>query len=277
MSHAIDTRAAVLLLAPLVLVMLAFFLFPTLTIAWTSVGGAALDPTAYREMATSTLIRRVLSATFEISLEATAASLVLGYAMAIYLMRQPPRRRALLMILVMLPFWTSILVKSFAFTIVLGDAGLVNTALRWISGGAVSVSMLFNRVGVLLGMMNFLLPFMVLPIFANLLAQDPALRRAAETMGAGPVRIFWRITLPLSLPGVLSGVIMSFALSVGSYITPALLGGRTDMMMANLIDFYTRQTLDWPMASAVAMVLLAITGAMVLLLTRVRRGDAAIL
>lgn len=277
MSHAIDSRLALLLLAPLLAVMLAFFLLPTLTIAWTSVGGGALDLAAYREMATSTLIRRVLATTFEISIEATAASLVLGYAMAMYLARQSPRRRALLMILVMLPFWTSILVKSFAFTVVLGDGGLVNAAMRWISGGAFSLSMLFNRTGVLLGMMNFLLPFMILPILANLLAQDPALRRAAETMGAGPVRVFLRVTLPLSLPGVLSGIIMCLALSVGSYITPALLGGRTDMMMANLIDFYTRQTLDWPMASAVAMALLVITGAMVLLLTRVRGGDAAVL
>lgn len=277
MNHALDARHAALLLTPLTLLMLLFFLLPALSIVWTSVHGGQLDLTAYRELLTSALFRRVLVTTFEISIEATALTLVIGYAIAMHLARLTPSARAVMMIFVMLPFWTSILVKSFAFTIVLGDAGLVNRAISWLFGTETPIPMLFNRVGVVLGMLNFLLPFMVLPILGNLLAQDRTLQRAAETMGAGPVRIFLRITLPLSLPGVLSGVLMCLSLSVGSYITPALLGGRTDMMMANLVDFYTRQTLDWPAASAIAMVLLLITGLIVVLLTRVRGGNVEVL
>jgi mannopine transport system permease protein len=154
--------------------------------------------------------------------------------------------------------------------VVFGNQGLINQFLGLVSGGAINLPMMFNRVGVVLGMINFLLPFMILSILGSLLSQDPALARAAETMGAGPLRIFWRVTLPLSMPGVIAGVLINIVLSIGMYITPALLGGRQDMMVANLVDFYTRQTLDWTTASATAIVLLAISGVLVALLGRVR-------
>lgn len=277
MNHALEARYAGLLLAPLMILMTLFFLLPAASIVWESLHGADLDLSTYADLLTSALFRKVLATTLEIGIQATAVTLVIGYAIALHLARQTPRTRAVMMIFVMLPFWTSILVKSFAFTIVLGDAGLINRAIAFVFGNTQPIQLLFNRVGVLLGMLNFLIPFMVLPILSNLLAQDSSLQRAAETMGAGPVRIFMQITLPLSLPGVLSGVLMCLSLSVGSYITPALLGGRTDMMLANLVDFYTRQTLDWPAASAIALILLAITGAIVVLLTRVRGGNAEVL
>ena len=277
MNHALDGRYTALLLTPLMILMLLFFMLPAASIVWESLHGAQLDVSTYADLLTSTLFRKVLATTLEIGIEATVVTLVVGYAIALHLARQTPTRRGIMMIFVMLPFWTSILVKSFAFTIVLGDAGLVNRAIAFVFGNTEPIQLLFNRVGVLLGMLNFLIPFMVLPILGNLLAQDRSLQRAAETMGAGPVRIFFRVTLPLSLPGVLSGVFMCLSLAVGSYITPALLGGRTDMMLANLVDFYTRQTLDWPAASAIAMILLLITGAIVVLLTRVRGGNAEVL
>jgi mannopine transport system permease protein len=218
----------------------------------------------------------VLANTLQISCIATLASLVLGYIIALHLARMDARRRAPYMVLVMLPFWTSILVKSFAFTVVLGDRGLVNQLLGWLAelwGGTLHLEMLFNRVGVIIGMTNYLLPFMVFPIMASLLAQNESLLRVAEIMGAGPVRIFLRITLPLSLPGVLAGVLMNMTLAMGMYITPALLGGRRDMMMANLVDFYTRQTLDWNLASAIAIVLLALSGLLIAALMRVQRNE----
>lgn len=277
MNHALDARYAGLLLAPLLIVMALFFLLPAMTILWESLHGARLDLSTYTELLTSTLFRKVLTTTLEIGIQSTAVTLVIGYAIALHLARQTPRTRAVMLIFVMLPFWTSILVKSFAFTIALGDAGLVNRAIAFVFGNTQPIQLLFNRIGVLLGMLNFLIPFMVLPILSNLLGQDLSLQRAAETMGAGPVRIFLQITLPLSLPGVLSGVLMCLSLAVGSYITPALLGGRTDMMLANLVDFYTRQTLDWPAASAIALILLVITGAIVVLLTRVRGGNSEVL
>lgn len=269
-SSDLNPKAAALLLAPLTILMLLIFVYPLATTAWTSIHPGVFTLQAYAELIGSSLFLKTLRTTFEISATGTLVSLVVGFPVAMHLAAQPPRRRTGYLILVMLPFWTSILVKSFALTVVFGNQGLINQFLGLISGGAINLPMMFNRVGVIIGMINFLLPFMILSILGSLLARDPVLVPAAETMGAGPLRIFWRIILPLSMPGVVAGVIIDMTLSIGMYITPALLGGRQDMMVANLVDFYTRQTLDWTAASATAMVLLAISGGLVALLGRMR-------
>lgn len=276
MNHALGHKTTLLLLLPLALLLLAMFAYPLGLVAWNSVHtDAGYTLQGYASLADSVLFYRVLGNTLQISVTATLVSLLLGYAIALHLAALEPRQRAPYMVMVMLPFWTSILVKSFAFSLLLGEQGLVNQAIGWLSGGSLKLEMIFNRTGVIIGMTNFLLPFMVFPVLASLLAQNRSLHRAAEIMGAGPVRIFLRITLPLSLPGVLAGVLMTMTLSMGMYITPALLGGRRDMMMANLVDFYTRQTLDWNLASAIAMVLLVLSGLFIALLLRVRRGEGA--
>lgn len=268
MIYFLERRFALFLLLPLSLLLLAFFLWPLGVVAWASIYDGGFTSRGYAEVIGSNLIKQVAINTLHISLWATATSLVLGYAIAMHLARLSPRKRAPYLVLVMLPFWTSILVKSFAFTVALGSSGVLNQLLGWLSGGAWQFEMIFNRIGVVTGMTNYLLPFMVLPIMASLLSQNPSLPLAAKIMGAGPLRIFLRITLPLSLPGVAAGVLMCLTLSLGMYITPALLGGRKDMMLANLIDFYTRQTLDWNVASAIAVALLAVSGVLMLLLTK---------
>ncbi len=121
-------------------------------------------------------------------------------------------------------------------------------------------------------MVHFLIPFVLFPIFTSLLQQNPNLRNAADTMGAGRWRIFFRITLPLSMPGVLAGSLLAMIQSLGFFITAALLGGRGDLMIANLIDFYTREVLDWGTASAVAVLLLLLTGSVLLVLGRFAGG-----
>jgi ABC-type spermidine/putrescine transport system permease subunit I len=173
---------------------------------------------------------------------------------------------------VLLPFWTSILVKSYAFIVVLGDSGLVNNMLATL--GLPKLPMIFNRFGVLVGMSSFQIPFVVFPLLANLLAQDANLRRTAAVMGASELRIFWQITFPLSLPGLLAGGIMCFVLAMGSFVTPALLGGRQDMMVANLIDFYTRESLDWASASAIAVILFAVSATLLWIVGRLRRDSS---
>lgn len=260
------------LLAPLTAVMLLILIYPLGLTLWTSLYNGRFSFDAYAELAFSTLFLRVLRNTFEIAVGGTLVSLLFGYPVALHLAAQPPRRRTAYLIMVMLPFWTSILVKSFALVAVFGNQGLINQFLGFVSGGTVNLPMMFNRIGVILGMINFLLPFMILSILGSLLSLDRRLILAAETMGAGPLRIFWKITLPLSMPGVLAGVLINVTLSIGMYITPALLGGRQDMMVANLVDFYTRQTLDWTAASATAMVLLVLSGLLVAMLGKVRGG-----
>jgi putative spermidine/putrescine transport system permease protein len=206
----------------------------------------------------SVLFRRSLATTFEISAMGALLSLLLGYPVALHLSRLSPRARAFCMILVLVPFWTSILVKSYAFTVLLGKQGIVNSALSWLFGSGVEVPMLFNRVGVMVGMTNYLVPFVVFPVLASLLAIDRSVYRAVEIMGAKPPTVFWRVTLPLSMPGVASALISTFVMSTGFFVIPALLGGRQDVMLANLVDFYTRETLDWNMAAAIGVILLAI-------------------
>lgn len=268
MAQTITTRTTIALLLPLAALLLVMFIWPLGYVGWTSLYDGGLTARGYEQVLTSRLIRKVAWNTLSISLWSTAVSLVLGYALAMHITRLRHKRRAPYLVMVMLPFWTSILVKSFALTVVLGEQGFVTQWVRWLSGGYWQPQLMFNRFSVVVGMSNYLLPFMVLPIMASLEHQDPNLQRAAKIMGAGPARTFLRVTFPLSLPGVFAGILMCLTLSMGMYITPALLGGSRDMMLSNLIDFYTRQSLDWILATSIAMVLLLISALLMLLLVR---------
>ena len=276
MNHGLGLRATVLLLLPVAALMISMFAYPLATVAWSSLHDSrgAWSAHAYWSLAHSVLFLRVLANTMEISLLATAASVLLGYVIALHLARLQTRKRTLYLAMVMLPFWTSILVKSYSFTIILGDHGLLNQVLVAVLGPGARMHLLYNRVGVVIGMSNYLLPFVVFPVLASLLAQNRGLHSVAQVMGAGPLRIFLSITFPLSLPGVVASCLMCMTLSMGMYITPALLGGRRDMMLANLVDFYTRQTLDWERASAIAMALLLLSALLIAWLMRLRRDEA---
>jgi ABC-type spermidine/putrescine transport system permease subunit I len=225
----------------------------------------------YRELKSSLFIK-VFWNTIEISFLEIFATLLISYPIAYHLAKQPPRRRARLFLLVLLPFWTSTLVKAFAFTEVVGHDGLVNRLITMLPGIDHGIKMLYNRIGVMIGLTHYLIPFMVFPILTNLLAQDSSLVKAAKIMGAGPVRIFLRITLPLSMPGVMAGSLMTFILSLGIFVTPTILGGRKDYMLGNLIDLYTREILDWTYASAIAVVLFVMSLFFIFILSRIPGG-----
>ncbi|MBL8705894.1 MAG: ABC transporter permease [Rhodospirillales bacterium] len=260
---------------PAAILMLAVFAVPLGTVviqSFTSEASPGFTLASYAKILSATLFVRVSWKTLEITLLATAFALLLAYPLAYYMAQQPPRRRAMLMILVLVPFWTSVLVKSFAFTVILGQSGLVNTAISWL--GLPPVKLLFNRIGVIIGMSHFLVPFMVFPILSNLLNQPRDLVSAASILGAGKWRIFWRVTLPLSMPGVMAGVLLVMILSLGFYVVPALLGGRQDMMLANLVDFYAREIIDWPMASALSVILMGTAAIAAIILSLIPGGSA---
>lgn len=220
----------------------------------------------YREIFASRLFRLVLVSTVEITLISTVVTFLIAYPIAYHLSKQTPRRRALLMMLVMLPFWTSILVKSFAFMVLLGRHGILNTSLDFL--GLPGVQLLFNRTGVIIGTVHSLIPFMLFPILTSLLALNPDLPKVAQLMGAGRLRIFLTITLPLSLPGIAAGVMLAMVHTLGYYVTAALLGGKGDMMIASLVDLYTREILNWNLASAISVTLFIMCCLVLLMFSR---------
>ncbi len=274
MLEARNMRLALYFVLPAMAFMLAVFLYPIINVVAQSV--QTLDGqftwAGYQELGSSKLFRKVLGTTFEISLLATICTVFFAYPIAYHLAKAPPRRRAFLMVMVLLPFWTSILVKSFAFTVVLGTNGFINQAIMAVLGPEQGVKLLFNRVGVMIGLAHFFIPFMVFPILTSLLAISPDLPKAAQLMGSGPVRIFFKVTLPLSMPGVIAGSLLTFILALGFFITPRLLGGRHDIMMANLVDLYTRETLNWTLASSISVILLLLSLVLIFILTRVPGG-----
>lgn len=245
-------------LMPLTLFMILVFCVPLLGVVQYSLYDDGWSLEAYGAFARGALFHRALYNTLSIGFLTGLISVICGYVVAYHLSRMSSRKRRLYLILVMLPFWTSILVKSFAFTVILGTSGIINNTLQAITGTDIVIPMIFNRAGVIIGMAHWLIPFAVLPILSSLLSQDKALRDAAEVMGARPWDVFWKVTFPLSLPGVLAAGLMASVIGMGSFVTPALLGGRQDLMMANLVDFYVREALDWRMASTIAVILIMV-------------------
>ncbi|MGE0751622.1 MAG: ABC transporter permease [Variibacter sp.] len=198
--------------------------------------------------------------TFKIAAITTAVCVVLGYPYAYLMATSRPRLALLLAAAVMIPFWTSILARSLAWIILLGRKGLVN---EWLIGfGWVDrpVALLFNAIGVQIGMVHVLLPFMVLPVWAVLSRLDAGLPRAARSLGASPLRAFVHVTLPLSFPGLAAGATLVFMFAVGFYITPALLGGPNELTIASLIEMVVRDLLDWPVGAMLSLALLVLIG-----------------
>jgi putative spermidine/putrescine transport system permease protein len=201
----------------------------------------------------------VLVATFKVSAVVTAVCLALGYPLAYVLTTRRPRTAQLLMIIVVLPFFTSIIVRTYAWMVLLGRNGIVNQYVIALGLTDKPLSLLYNQAGVVIGMTYVLLPYMVLTVYSVMRGIDPGLVRAAHSLGASRFQAFRRVFLPLSLPGIAGGTLLVFILSLGFFITPALMGGPGDIMIAMLIEREVEITLNWSFASALAVVLLALT------------------
>ncbi len=250
----------VVLLLPAVALLVLLFVYPILRLLITSVyvdGHLSLEH--YRRIVEVDVYLRVLRTTFTIALQVTLICLVLGYPLAYFLATLRPRTARLLMILVLIPFWTSILVRTYAWMVLLQRQGVVNQWLLSLGLIDEPLRMMYNRIGVLVGMSHVLLPFMVLPTYAVMRGIDRTLLRAAANLGASPFQSFLRVFFPLSLPGLTAGCLLVFILALGFFITPALMGGRTDMMIAQLIETQIRTQLNFSFAAALATVLLVVT------------------
>ena len=198
--------------------------------------------------------------TVEISALVTIFCLLLGYPVAYLLSNLPQRSTNLLLILVLLPFWTSILVRTTAWIAILQGNGVLNDLFVafGVIGDDSRFSMVYNRTGTLVAMTHILLPFMILPLYAVMRTIPKAYVQAAHSLGANGWVAFWRVYLPQTLPGIGAGVVLVFILATGYYITPALVGGQDGQMISNLIDFHMRRSLNWPLAAAMGFVLLVL-------------------
>jgi putrescine transport system permease protein len=186
----------------------------------------------------------------------TALCLLLGYPMALGIARSPPRKRTVLLMLVILPFWTSFLLRVYAWIGLLKDDGLINNALLWLHLIASPIHMVNTTFSVYVGIVYSYLPFMVLPLYSNLEKHDPTLLEAAADLGAPPWQSFLRITWPLSVPGVVAGTMLVFIPAVGEYVIPTLLGSANQLMIGRVLSDEFFENRDWPVASAVAIAVL---------------------
>lgn len=218
----------------------------------------------------------ILLRTFEISAIVTLWCLLLGYPLAYWLSTLPARRANVLMILVLVPFWTSILVRVAAWIVLLQSGGLVNGALA--AAGIIEqpLALLFNRTGVTVAMVHILLPFMILPLYSVMKSVPPTYLRAAVSLGSPPLAAFFRVYVPQTYPGIGAGALLVFILSIGYYVTPALLGGADDQMLSYYVAQYTNVNVNWGMASALGALLLVATLVLYAVYRRVVKSELSL-
>ncbi|MEP4767837.1 MAG: ABC transporter permease [Roseibium sp.] len=221
----------------------------------------------WREALTDPFYRDILLSTLRIAAITTLACAILGYPAAYFIARSRGNK-ALLLLLLMLPFWISYIIRTMSWINILGVSGAVNWVLLNLGITSELIQMLYNEPTVILGLVHFLLPFMVLNVYVALEGIDISLEDAACSLGSTRWQAFREVTLPLSLVGLAAGGLLCFVLSAGTYITPLVLGGPTDAMFANLVFEAIITQLNWPLGSALSLMLLAVLGALVMIYNR---------
>jgi putative spermidine/putrescine transport system permease protein/spermidine/putrescine transport system permease protein len=248
--------------------MLAFFLLflPIGWLFWLSFVGESGQLTFehYRRIWTEGAYLQIFLTTFEVSILVTFVCVILGYPLAYCLSQMPARWAAILLLGVLVPFWTSLLVRTYAWLVLLQRRGIVNNLLVDIGIVDQPLRLVHNLSGTVIGMVHIMLPFLVLPLYASMRSIDTTYLRAAANLGASPVRAFWQIYFPLSLPGLVAGLVLTFILCLGFYITPAVLGGGRVQMIAQRIEASVHLFPTWGPASALGVVLFVLTVAMLL-------------
>jgi putative spermidine/putrescine transport system permease protein len=218
----------------------------------------------------------ILGRTFQMSAVVTFFCLLLAYPLAYWLSTLPERKANVMLILVLLPFWTSVLVRIAAWIVLLQNNGLVNRFLMWLGATDTPIPLLFNRVGVIIAMVHILLPFAILPLYSVMKSVPPNYLRAAISLGSAPFAAFVRVYLPQTYPGVAAGGLLVFITSIGYYVTPALLGGAGDQMLSYYVARYTNVEVNWGMACALGGVLLTTTLILYALYRKVAKAELSL-
>jgi ABC-type spermidine/putrescine transport system permease subunit I len=273
-----DRRQGVSLLVPGLALLVLLFYLPQLLMLVVSLGRRtayggverSLSPANYLR-AVEPLYLAILWRSLVLAAVTTVLCLLVAYPVAWWIARRAPARwRNALLALVILPFWTSFLIRVYAWIAILKPEGLLNQALLGLGLIGAPLDILNTDFAILIGIVSAYLPFMILPIYASLVRQDPTLAEAAADLGASPLAIFWRVTFPLSLPGVAAGFLLVFIPAMGEFVIPDLLGGSDTLMVGRLVwtEFFSNR--DWPVASALAITLLFILVPPILLARRMQ-------
>jgi putative spermidine/putrescine transport system permease protein len=256
------------LVLPALALLVTIFGYPVGSLLLRSVSEPSWGFQNFKVLARQPVYVHALANTVVISGSVTLICLICGYPLAYSIAQASGRLRRLLIFAVLIPFWSSILVRTFAWMVLLQQRGIINKTLMDLRLTDAPITMVHNRIGVLVGMVHILLPFMVLPLYAVMVRINPTYSQAAASLGASPARNFYRIYLPLSRPGVVNGVVLVFVMGLGYFITPALLGGPGDTMIAQLIEQQVSDFGEWGVAGALAVVLLFGVGVTFALLFR---------
>jgi len=229
----------------------------------------------YLHFARNPMFPNLLVRSIRMALTVTAISLLVSYPFAYFLARTTRRYKTALLILVMVPFWTSYLIRTMSWLPILGIKGVVNYSLMTLQIVSSPVeAFLFNEFSVILTLTHIYLPYMVIPIYLSLDRLDGRLLEAAGDLGANPARAFWHVTLPLSLPGVVGGIVMVFIAGFGAYVTPKLLGGSSGIMFGNVLADQYSGTFNWPFGAVLALIMIAVVFILLFVASRFTRLDA---
>lgn len=247
------------LLIPGFALLTVFFLYPLSRMLLRSVFDPAPTARHYLRLLEQPAYLRVLLTTFEISAGVTIVALLLGYPLAYLLSQMRPRRAGIVMIAVVVPYFTSVLVRTYAWMVLLGSQGILYQALLALGVIDHPLAILYSRTAVILGMTYILLPYMILALYSVMRGIEVPLVDAAESLGATRTGAFWHVFVPLSRPGIAAGCLIVFILSIGFFITPALMGSQEDSMISMVIEAQVETYFDWGFASALSTVLLVCT------------------
>lgn len=256
------------LVFPAVLFLLLLYVYPLLKMILLSLFDPDFTLEHYHEFVSTSVYVRVFFSTLKISFFSTLICLVVGYPVAFLLASVSPKTRGVMIVFVVIPFWISLLVRNYAWMVLLGRHGLFNSLLLKLGIISTPLKLMYNSFGMYVGMVHILLPYMIFPLFAVMSGIDWNLIRASRSLGANAFQVFIRVYLPLSMRGISAGCLMVFILAAGFFITPALLGGLKEIMISNVIENQISNLLNWGFGSALAFILLTVA---VLLIVGFRR------
>lgn len=258
-----------LLILPALFMMVVFFVYPLARVLWVSVTEPAPGLANYGLLFTSPAVQRIIVTTIRICTITSLLTLVLGYLVAYAMVHVTEAHRQWMLFCVLLTFWLSVLVRAFAWVMILRSEGPINAALLGLGLVERPVQLVRNEIGVVIGMVHYMLPYAVLPLYANMQGIDRRLVAAARGLGASPFVAFWRVFLPLNRPGIVGAGLLVFVFSLGFYITPAILGGGRTTMIAEYIGIQILATVRWGLATMLASSLLITVFLMIFLMSRV--------